>query len=133
MGLKLRLYILRATRISSGTCAGNSTFLRLVLHLLDFIFHIGKALHYKVRRQKYDGRGATAVDGFPGIKQVAWQKGIPMYKCEGFNKVCTLLFFDLNQFRDATPFGRAQKTCFCMKSYNINLLPSAICPLPFFW
>ncbi len=26
MGLKLRLYILRATRISSGTCAGFSTF-----------------------------------------------------------------------------------------------------------
>ncbi|KAF3889357.1 MULTISPECIES: hypothetical protein [Nostocales] len=26
------------------------------------------------RRQKYDGRGATAVDGFHRLQQVAWQK-----------------------------------------------------------
>jgi hypothetical protein len=48
MGFKLRFYILHTIRINSGNCAISSTFLHLILHLLDFIFHIGKALHNKV-------------------------------------------------------------------------------------
>jgi hypothetical protein len=31
-------------------------------------------LVHEGRSKKAEGRGATAVDGFPGIEQVAWQK-----------------------------------------------------------
>jgi hypothetical protein len=59
-------------------------------------------------------------------------EGDPTHKCEGFDKVCTLLFFDLLKSRGCLTVWQSTEDFYLYKSLQAFLLPSALCPLPFF-
>jgi len=56
-------------------------------------------------------------------------EGVPTNEFGGFNKVATRLFFSINKFRGFKPYGREQRTYFCIKAYLLSFcpLPSALC------